>query len=144
MEFENAAQKACYEKVRVWMAELFGEMARTSDDMPSFQLTLGSAWVMVTVFPWGDDDASITARSWVVRGAEITSDLQQYLLRQNDSMRFGAFGLDKDNDIFFEHTIVGSSVDKQELKASVLGVLSTADRHDDQIRSRWGGKRGLD
>jgi hypothetical protein len=59
-------------------------------------------------------------------------------------MRFGAFGLDSDNDVFFEHSIVGSTSDKVELKASVMAVVMTADRYDDQISSRWGGTRAVD
>jgi hypothetical protein len=59
-------------------------------------------------------------------------------------MRFGAFGVDKDGDIIFEHTIVGSTIDKEELKSSVKAVLSVADHYDDDIVSRWGGKRALD
>jgi len=34
--------------------------------------------------------------------------------------------------------------DKTELRASVMAVVSTADEHDDEIVSRWGGKRALD
>ncbi len=59
-------------------------------------------------------------------------------------MRFGAFGVDQDNDIFFEHTIVGSSCDKDELKASILAVVYTADQYDEQITQKWGGQRAVD
>jgi hypothetical protein len=93
---------------------------------------------------WGEDDAIITTRSWVVTGIELTQELLQYLLRENDTMRFGAFGLDSDNDVFFEHTIVGSTADKHELKASVMAVVMTADRYDDIIAERWGGTRAVD
>ncbi len=144
MEFATAAHQAVYEQVKTWMRELFGEMASAREDVPAFALCLGSAWVQISVWPWGKEDATVCARSWVVRGADIMPELMHFLLQENDKMRFGAFGLDSDNDIFFEHTIVGSSLDKPELKATVLAVLSTSDNYDDQIRSRWGGQRGLD
>ncbi len=144
MEFKTNSQKVCYQKVKTWMTELFGEMAYAHEDIPSFAMGLGSAAVHVSVFPWGNDDATITSRSYVVRSVEMTPDLMQFLLRENDTMRFGAFGIDADNDIFFEHTIVGSSADRLELKASVLAVISTADSYDDKIIGRWGGKRARD
>jgi hypothetical protein len=68
----------------------------------------------------------------------------RYLLQENDRMRFGSFGVDKDDDVFFEHTIVGSTCDKEEIKASVMAVVITADQYDDQIIAKWGGKRALD
>ncbi len=144
MEFKTDVQKACYEKTAAMMKDLFGEMAMARDDVPLIGLVMGSALVNVGVHPWGTDDAVICGRSYVVFGADITPDLMQYLLRKNDEMRFGAFGLDSDNDIFFEHSIVGSTCDKAELRATVMAVLSTADLHDDEIMARWGGERAID
>lgn len=144
MQFHTAAQQACYEKVTKWMKELFGEFAMTRKDVPVVAVVIGSAVAQTAVYPWGNDDSTITTRAYVVTGAELTPDLMHFLLRQNADMRFGAFGVDDENDIFFEHTIVGSSCDKNELKASVLAVVTTADRFDDQIVARWGGQRALD
>lgn len=144
MEFQTQAQKACYEKVVAWMKELFGELAQPRDDAPAVVVLSGSAVAQAIVFPWGEDDAVICTRAYVVTGVELTPDLMHFLLRENADMRFGAFGVDKDGDILFEHSIVGSTADKNELKASVMAVLMTADHYDDQIVSRWGGKRALD
>ena len=144
MEFQTSAQQACYQKVAGMMKDLFGELAMSRPDAPLFAIALGSAYAAVAVYPWGDDDAVINTRSYVVTGVELTPDLMHYLLQSNDTMRFGAFGVDKDGDIFFEHAIVGSSCDKNELKASVLAVVSTADRLDDEITKRWGGQRAID
>jgi hypothetical protein len=59
-------------------------------------------------------------------------------------MRFGAFGLDDDDDVFFEHAIVGTPIHKESLRASVKAVLVTADKHDDEIKERFGGRRAMD
>ncbi len=144
IQFQTEAHKKIYEKVAGYTRELFGEMARFKEDAPVFLLDMGSAFVRVAVFPWGEDDAFVNARSWVICGAEMVPELTHFLLRQNDDMRFGAFGLDSDNDIFFEYSVVGSTLDKAELKACVLAVLMTADRFDDQIQQRWGGTRACD
>lgn len=144
MEFANSVHKTTYEQVTTLMRELFGEMAQARNDIPAFLVCLGSAIVQITVWPWTDDECIVNARSWVVRGPDVTPELMSFLLHENSKMRFGAFGIDDDNDIFFNHSIVGSTIDKIELKTTVLAVLSTADRYDDDIRSRWGGQRGTD
>ncbi len=144
MEFQSDAQKLCYEKIAPWVKEIFGSFAMPRTDAPIFAVMVGSALAQVMVSPWGKDDATITTRSYVVTGAEITPDLMHFLLRENDIMRFGAFGLDKDDDIFFEHTIAGSTADMEEIKASVMAVIVTADQYDDKIIQQWGGQRALD
>lgn len=145
IEFQSDAQKTCYEKVVPWVKEIFGELAvRERDDAPVLAILHGSALINMAVYPWGDDDAVVQTRSYVVTGAEPTQDLMQYLLHENDRMRFGAFGLDKDNDIFFEYAIVGATVDREELKAAAVAVALTADDYDDKIVERFGGQRALD
>jgi hypothetical protein len=142
IQFKSEAQRACHEQVSKWMKEIFGELAASRNDAPLFGVALGSAFAQVAVLPWGQDDAVICTRAYVVTGAEMTPELIHYLLRQNASMGFGAFGLD--DDVFFDHTIVGSTCSKNELKASVVAVVGTADRLDDEIVARWGGQRALD
>ena len=144
MEFRSAAQKACYEKIVPWMKELFGEFVMLRTDAPAMAVVIGSAVAQVGVIPWGNDDATINTRAYVVTGAEATSELMHFLLRETDNMRFGGFGLDSDDDVFFEHAIVGSTCDKPELKASVMAVVVTADQYDDKIIAGWGGQLALD
>jgi|SRR5581483_1973099 len=144
MEFTTEAQKTCYEQVKTWMQEIFGEMAFVDEKNPTFGIARGTAQAWVWVLPWGDDDATINVRSWVVTDAEMTLDLAKYLLQQNFNMRFGAFSIDDEDDILFSHTIVGSTCQKEELRASVMAVLSTADAQDDPITSRFGGRKASD
>jgi hypothetical protein len=144
MKFDNKAQEETYNKVVAWMTEIFGEFAKMRDDFPEVAVLRGSAITQTIVVPWGDDEAVICTRSYVVTGAELTNELMQFLLRENCDMRFGGFGIDKEGDIIFEHAIVGSRCDKEELKASIFAVSSTADHYDDQIVERWGGQTALD
>lgn len=144
IQFQTKAQEEIYGRVAGWMKEIFGEFAVAREDAPSFNTYVGSAFAVTAVTPWGEDDAVIMTRSWVVTKIEGNQDLYYYLLRENDIMRFGAFGLDSDNDIYFEHAIPGKSTDKDELKASVMAVILTADKYDDTITQRWGGQRAVD
>ena len=144
MEFQTPAQQRIYEKVREYMTQLFGEFATARTDLPGFVLYYGSASAQVFVNPWGEDDAAIAVVSWVVVGAEPGPELHRYLLNQSFGMRFGAFAVDDRGDIAFVHSIVGSTCDKNELKASIMAVMTTADRCDDEIVARWGGQRAQD
>lgn len=144
MEFETKAQKECYELVLPWVTELFGGSVLRKPDVPILGVMHGSAFAQVGVFPWRNDDAIITTRSYVVTGAELTSELMRYLLAENAGMSFGAFGIDDEGDILFEHSIVGSTCDQKELESSVVAVAQTADEYDDKIVKRWGGERALD
>jgi hypothetical protein len=142
--FQSDAQQAVYGKVLGWMRELYpaGEI-RVREHAPVIGLIRGSAYIEVSIWPWGKDEATIQTRSWVVQNAPITPALMKYLLEENYLMRFGAFGLDDEGAIFLQHTIVGSTCDREELTASVLSVGAQADHYDDIIVARWGGNRAV-
>lgn len=143
MDFQTQAQQDCFNKVVGWMDDLFGHIPWEKLDEPGVGLFMGSAWVEVRLYPW-QEDIVINIRSNVVSGAKLDSALQTFLLRENAAPRFGAFSVDAADNIFFEHTIVGSTCDPEELEASVLAVLEAADDYDDKIVERWGGQRALD
>ncbi|NJL86772.1 MAG: YbjN domain-containing protein [Leptolyngbyaceae cyanobacterium SM1_1_3] len=144
MEFKTAAQEACYKRVDPWMHELFNESVVTFEDEPLFIINLGSAVASTRVIVWHEDEALVTTRAYVVTDIEVTPDLSYYLLRENNSIYFGRFALDSENDIVFEHSLLGSTCDRDELKHSVTTVIELADNFDDEIVARWGGKRALD
>ena len=144
MEFQTTAQKDCYERIAPWMTDLFGDAAVAFEDEPLFIISIGSAVASTRVVPWGDDEALITTRAFVVTDVEMTPELSYYLLRANDGIYFGRFALDGEDDIVFEHSLVGSTCDRIELRHSVTTVVRLADDYDDEIVARWGGKRALD
>ena len=144
MDFQSSAQKTCYDRIAPWMDELFGEATVAFEDEPLFIITIGSAVASTRVVPWGENEALITTRSYVVTDIAVTQELSYYLLRENNGIRFGRFAFDSENDIVFEHSLVGSTCDQIELKYSVTTVVRLADDYDDEIVARWGGKRALD
>lgn len=145
VEFATEVQKACYEKIKPWMEELFKDAILTCDEKePLFSVNFGSASSFTEVVPWGDNEAIIVTQACIVTDLEMTPDLMYYLLRENDSLYFGRFSIDSQDDVIFEHSLVGSTCDKQELKTSVITVVKFADEYDDKIVARWGGQRALD
>lgn len=99
----------------------------------------GSTHVEVRVVPMGPQVA-VRSKAPVTLGTPITQELLQFLLTENANILFGAFGVGSNNEIVYTHTIMSSSMDQFELGASVSSVLNMADKYDDQIVQRWGGK----
>ena len=144
MTFANETQRAVYDRVRGFIEDLFGELAVYRDDAPAFAVAAGSAVAHVHVLPWTDEGAIVTTRAFVVSGATLSEDLMRWMLERNAEALWGAFGVDEDGEIVIDHSINGPTCDKEDLRASVLGVIFSADRYDDEIVSRWGGERALD
>ena len=142
MNFQNDAQKATYENIDTWITEIFGEFVWRDKEDPVFGVNKGSAKAIVGIWPAPFDDADtvITVFSHVVREVETTPDLMHYLLHENAKLVLAGFQINDDGTIVVKHSILGSTCDKAELKASIMSVLFTADKYDDQIVSRWGGQ----
>ena len=133
------------EKVNSYLTTIHGEgYGRNSEAPNNFRIRNGSAIVNISVQEWGEDEAAILFRAWVIQKAEMTPDLMYYLLRKNETMRFGAFGIDDVHDIFFEHSIVGSTCDIEEFRASLKAVAVISDGLDDEIQGQFGGLRAVD
>lgn len=144
MQFKTKIHEEVYKKAESYITQLFGEMVQKSTDNPLFFLEKGSAIAQITVHAWGEDDAVVGVRCYVIYGAELVPDLLLFLLNKNNEVLFGGFGIDSQGDIFFEHTILGSSLDKDEIRNSIMAVLTVADNFDDQIKDKWGGLRQID
>ena len=144
MTFANETQRAVYDRVRSFIEDLFGELAVYRDDAPAFAVAAGSAVAHVHVLPWTDEGAIVTTRAFVVSGATLSEDLMRWMLERNAEALWGAFGVDEDGEIVIDHSINGPTCDKEDLRASVLGVIFSADRYDDEIVAHWGGERALD
>jgi len=138
MDFQNEAQEACYQRVRELMTQLFGEEASPDPNAPSFVLRRGSADVHVSVAAL-EEQAVVSVFSWVATGVTPSEELYRYLLTENTNFVFGGFALGGDNSVIYQHSVVGDTIDKQQLRASVRAVADVADGYDDQIAGRFGG-----
>jgi T3SS (YopN, CesT) and YbjN peptide-binding chaperone 1 len=110
----------------------------------TFTISRGSTQVMIIVRPFTSDETSVECISQVVTGADISSDLMNFLLRKNAELHFGAFGLYFDNTITFSHSITGTNLDENELVNTLNAVAIIADHYDDKIMELAGGKRAAD
>jgi hypothetical protein len=153
ISFLHTIQEATYRKIYNYLVNslLFQDTVQIVPDSPAFRVRYGSAVVDVDVYdwefhPWEDSDMAIVrASSCLTTQSQITPELMQFLLIQNQRMRFGAFHLDEQGRIFFADSIVGGeNMDLTELQACILAVAAIADSYDDLIVERFGGFRAID
>jgi hypothetical protein len=106
----------------------------------------GSAYVMINVVPWGDNRAMVRCTAQLVKGVDVDGPLAKQLLQLNAHLRFGAFAIDPvEHTVLFTHTILGgTTLDAEELNATLRDVALIADEYDDKLVARYGGQRMTD
>ena len=106
----------------------------------------GSAYVMISVVPWGANRAMLRCTSQLVKGVNIDGPLALQLLELNAHLRFGAFAWDPAEEVvLFTHTMLGgTTLDPDELMATLSDVALIADEYDDKLMKKSGGQRMLD
>lgn len=147
MEFKSDAHKKAYEKTRDYLHTLFGEVnVKVTDD--TFVLQEGSTFVYARTFPIGGNKSGVEVFAYVVVDVAITEELMRYLLTYNLRLILGGFGLSVGEDgkgsVVLTHTILGDSMDRDELYGSVSAIARVADNLDDQIVTAFGGRTVLD
>lgn len=159
MKFETLQQRAAYEQVTEWMGEIVGsaeiEMGLkffAHDDIPRFSISYGTSVVRVDVLPYTweyndghENDALISMRAVVVKEADLNNECLLYLLRQNDTLSLGRFGVSSSNEIIFSHVMpISLCENADELATFLAAVVKNADEFDEQITEQWGGRRATD
>ncbi len=153
ISFTNPTQELTYRKVAEYLntSELFKDSVQAMTDQPKFDLLYGSTRIGIRVLvwevnPWETPELIIVrACSCVTVGSRIDAELTEYLLRENLRMRFGAFQLGDQNEVFFAHNVLGGeNLDLLELQTCILSVVTIADTYDEIITERFGGQRSTD
>ncbi|WP_428267055.1 T3SS (YopN, CesT) and YbjN peptide-binding chaperone 1 [Haliangium sp.] len=106
----------------------------------------GSAYVMINIVAVESERAMVRCVAQLVKGIEMTGDLALQLLTLNTRLRFGAFAYEPvDKIVLFIHSILGgSTLDAEELTATLRDVALIADEYDDKLVDQYGGQRMSD
>lgn len=117
-------------------------------DRGLYVIKQGSSYVMISVIPTGEqkEHAMVRLTAQVVAGVRPDPMLFRQLLILNNKLRFGAFAYEPEGElILFSHALLGgSTLNPNELLAAVHDVALVADRYDDHIVARYGGRRMQD
>ena len=92
------------------------------------------------------DQVLVRVTAQVVAGVRAEGALLRQLMILNGKLRFGAFAYEPHGElILFQHTLLGgASLNDNEVLAAVHDVALVADRYDDHIVARYGGRRMQD
>jgi hypothetical protein len=72
---------------------------------------------------------------------QLTDELARYLAVENLTLLFGHFAFhEKENQVWFGHALLGDFLDAEELVTALSTVARTANKYDDLIKERFGGK----
>lgn len=115
-------------------------------DQSLYVIKQGSTYVMINVVPWGETRAMVRCTAQLVKGVDVDGPLAKQLLELNGHLRFGAFAWDPaEHTVMFSHTILGgTTLDPEELTATLRDVALIADDYDDKLMKKYGGQRMID
>lgn len=126
--------------VEKYLTESFGGYLK--DQNNNYILQAGSARIMVVPLDWLEGQTLVKIVALVNRDAARGDDLAKYLIEENLKLIFGKFSLEPvSRMVFFEHTLLGDFLNRKELEIAVQAIASTADRYDDEIQTKFGGKK---
>lgn len=114
-----------------------------------------SAVCLVSVDMWGDKpkneghDIIVQVRAPIIWNAKRTAALYEWVATSQNDYLIGRIACYEDNNpsltnVFFEQNLFGDNLDEPEIVHTVVLVLSTANRLDDELVVKFGGKRTID
>ncbi len=111
----------------------------------SLWIRQGSTVVVVNPSEWGEQTLVKLAAPVALNITKITPELTRFLVEKNFELLFGKFSLDTNgNAIWYEHVLLGDTLNAEELFVAVATVALTADKYDEQVAKMSRGKRVAD
>lgn len=136
---------------------LTGPMAlKVSLDGDSFQIRFkdASTAVNLRVKEWGshEGEPETLVHIWatILRDVRPSPELFEWVAREGGLTWFGHVDVvaDRDNPaavlLVMSHALLGDYIDQRELETAMMGVMLSADKLDDELQKRFGGKRWID
>jgi hypothetical protein len=136
LETDVATARARIEPV---LAGMFPEMATLPDG--GYAVDTGSVRVFVNVRL--ADGGAVLVRVFSITNldVEVDGELPAFLLSLNFSMALGRFSLDTEHRaVWCDHVLTADELDDATLGRTIAAVAATADRYDDEIKTRFGGR----
>ena len=96
-----------------------------------------------------DPEPVVVIEAPILFDVKATPDLFEWIAREGGNSWFGhvrAFDGNEPGTVFLNmsHTLLGDYLDEEELSYALFGVLSVADKLDDELQQRFGGQRYAD
>lgn len=135
VETDVATARARVEPV---LQAMFPELVTMPDG--GYAVDAGSVRVFVTLRLI---EGSVLVRVFSITNLDVPVDgeLPAYLLATNFGLSLGRFSLDPGHrSVWFDHVLTAEQLDDATLMRTIATVAGTADKYDDEIKARFGGR----
>lgn len=107
-----------------------------------------SAIGFVSVRELGPDTTVVKVASPVLRDVELTPALYEWVATEGQNRLFAHYRVVFPKNgaamLMLEHDLLGDSLDPDELLFAVFSVMTGANDSDEELQSRFGGRRAAD
>lgn len=130
------------------LTDQFGSVTIDRDGV--VRLENESAVGFVSVVDWGDGDTIVKVWSPMLRDVDLTPELFRWVAVEGQGRWFAhaRIWLDSDNPrkggVGWEYDLLGNFLDPEELLHCVGAVMVGSNKLDDELQSKFGGKRASD
>jgi hypothetical protein len=137
LPFESVPQQHVYEQLKPMLEEVFGPV-RERIHAIGYAYEIDGMTVTTTLSPWADD-VVIANRAYLAGSVPMAEGALRELARWTEAGRFGTFGVDDADNVYFEHQLLGSTVTTDSLGRSMRAAHAIAVGRRDDFRARFGG-----
>lgn len=125
------------QRIQRMLESLFPGAVERIPAVPAFEvsptISENATRILVTLHPMDEHEFLVRTNAWIGSIVELSLDLCILLLRRNAVSDLGSFCLSDDQLVGFAHGILGSSIDLNELRSSVLAVATVIDREEELL-----------
>lgn len=142
-------------KVQRLLTGPMGLRIQLNGDTIAVQFTDVSTRVNIAVQEWGTnkdgDPASLVRISCpILWEVNPSPGLYEWIAREGGNFFFGHVTAHEDSTsagklfLVMSHTLLGDYLDEEELSSAMWAILGSADKLDDELKGKFGGKRLAD
>lgn len=115
----------------------------TTDDDGRYRVSRGSSAVFIRAHEWQERFVMVELVCPVLDEVELSEGLLEKLNALNEKLYFGK-AYWRAREVWLAHNLLGDHLDASELVSCVGMMAVVADRIDDELQKRFGGKRFSD
>ena len=113
-----------------------------------FFIDAESTYCRVRCVEWNPDYVMIRLEIPILFGVPISDELCRWIALDDPNV-FGTYGLyaddsGKEGSLWFDHNLLGNTIDTDELCSAVALCLRVGDGQDDELKKRFGGRLASD
>jgi len=137
LPFESDGQREAYERLKSPLEAAVGPV-RERVHAIGYVYEIDGTTATSTFAPWASDTI-VANRCYLAGDVPMTEAVLRELAHWTEAARFGFFGVDDANNVYFEHQVVGSTATSDTLGRSIGEVHATAMGRRDTFRQQFAG-----